>query len=447
LPDAILGRIRGSFSVGAPPAAAARVSLPALGARVSLLALVGCGLWLAGAAAGDDYIVDTASAPEPSWAHGPLRGLLPALSDTSFSILLIGFVVAYAAVVAGAETLPSRWLIGGVCLLVVAFAVAPPLLSSDVFGYVAYARLAVSHGLNPYVYGPIAAPRDAVLPLVYWQRLSTPYGPVFTLASYGVGATSLPVAVWTLKAVMGATALAAIALVRRAAELLGRPPARAVALVAANPLLLLFAIGGAHNDIAVMAVLLIAVVLVTTEHQVSAGATLVAAAALKLTGGLLLPFAVLGSRHRSRLLIGIAAAAAAVGAVTLAAFGAHVFDTIAAISTGQQFNADYSGPDLVGRALGTGITTTVRVLCALFGAAILAISLRSVLRGGDWLAGAGWTALAAILIVPSFVPWYVAWLLPLAALARSRWLAPVTIALTAAVAVTHLPVLGFPTYI
>src|SRR5256885_4806046 len=42
----------------------------------------------------------------------------------------------------------------------VLFLLAPPLLSQDVFSYVAYARLGVEHHLNPYVHAPTAIPHE-----------------------------------------------------------------------------------------------------------------------------------------------------------------------------------------------------------------------------------------------------------------------------------------------
>ena len=47
-----------------------------------------------------------------------------------------------------------------IVVLVAAFALAPVLLSHDVFSYVDYARLGVVHGLDPYVNAPDAAPAD-----------------------------------------------------------------------------------------------------------------------------------------------------------------------------------------------------------------------------------------------------------------------------------------------
>ena len=41
-----------------------------------------------------------------------------------------------------------------IVVLVTAFAVAPVLISHDVYSYLDYARLGVRHGLDPYVHPP-----------------------------------------------------------------------------------------------------------------------------------------------------------------------------------------------------------------------------------------------------------------------------------------------------
>jgi hypothetical protein len=38
----------------------------------------------------------------------------------------------------------------------------------------------------------------------------------------------------------------------------------------------------------------------------------------------------------------------------------------------------------------------------------------------DWIAGSGWAALALLVTAASLLPWYVVWLMPLAALGRDR---------------------------
>jgi hypothetical protein len=48
----------------------------------------------------------------------------------------------------------------------------------------------------------------------------------------------------------------------------------------------------------------------------------------------------------------------------------------------------------------------------------------------DWIDGAAWAMLAMLVASSSLLPWYVAWLLPLAALGRDRRLATTAIIFT-----------------
>ncbi len=50
---------------------------------------------------------------------------------------------------------------------------------------------------------------------------------------------------------------------------------------------------------------------------------------------------------------------------------------------------------------------------------MLAVIAYCVRRRRDWIVGAGWATLALIASLAWLVPWYVIWLLPLAALATS----------------------------
>ena len=53
---------------------------------------------------------------------------------------------------------------------------------------------------------------------------------------------------WTLKVLLALASLATIALVWRCARLLGRDPVAAVAFVGLNPIVLVWGLGGDHND-------------------------------------------------------------------------------------------------------------------------------------------------------------------------------------------------------
>jgi hypothetical protein len=56
----------------------------------------------------------------------------------------------------------------------------------------------------------------------------------------------------------------------------------------------------------------------------------------------------------------------------------------------------------------------------------------------DWIAGAGWAAVALLVTAGSLLPWYIAWLMPLAALGRDRRLWQVSIVLTGVISCFQL---------
>ena len=96
---------------------------------------------------------------------------------------------------------PAIWLLIGTLLGL--FVLAPPLLSLDAFSYISYARLGVD-GLNPYEYAPAALPGDDVAGRVEDFRFAVSvYGPLFTWASYPLGAAGAGVALWSLKLARG----------------------------------------------------------------------------------------------------------------------------------------------------------------------------------------------------------------------------------------------------
>ncbi len=421
--------------------------LRTIGARVGLLTLAGAGGWLALASASNDWILDINSASVPRWLYGPLAGLVPALTDRSLSVLLLLMLAGYVVAVACADALPERAAIAVAVALVVLFGLAPPILSSDLFGYVAYARLEVVHGLNPYLHGASAAPHDPIYPFVYWRHPSSPYGPLFTLLTLPFGGRSLAVEVWSLKTLATISCLISIGLLVRAAKAYGRPAGQVALLVGANPLLVVYGVGGGHNDLIVLAVVSGALLVLAREGRAAAGgAALVVATAFKATGGLLLPFALVASRSRGRFVAGALAAAGVAVLLSVVAFGPHLGGTLARIATNGHFVIAFSGPDALGRLLGTDVTDAVRLGCAAVAAAAIGFGLWRVHKGADWLGASALAGLAVLLAIPSLVPWYVAWVLPVAALARGSAARVGIVVLTVAMVLTRLPLLGFEAY-
>ena len=75
----------------------------------------------------------------------------------------------------------------------------------------------------------------------------------------------------------------------------------------------------------------------------------------------------------------------------------------------------------------------------MFAVLLLATVIWLLFRHGDWLSRASWAMLALIATVGWLMPWYVIWVAPLAALAASRRVRLVTVALTVFLVVTAIP--------
>ena len=159
----------------------------------------------------------------------------------------------------GGPTIRASVVIGAVLALHVLFLLAPPLRDTDVFNYLGYARLDVLRHANPYVVLPLAGHADPVYAYSNWHRLLSPYGPLFTLLTLPTARLPLATAFWAYKGLDTVASLGLLALVWTAARQLGRPPAAAVAFVGLNPVVLVYALGGQHNDLVLMACLIGAV--------------------------------------------------------------------------------------------------------------------------------------------------------------------------------------------
>jgi alpha-1,6-mannosyltransferase len=353
----------------------------------------------------------------PASLRGPLHWLGLSLSGTEFAVAFIVLAVCYLGVVAFADSLRFRVAIGAIVLLHVIFVIAPPLLSSDIFNYVGYARLQVVHGLNPYVHPLSAVPTDPSYIYVGWPLNTTAYGPLFTIASLPLGLVSFTTAIWTLKAFTGLASLGCVALVWACATRRGRPALPATVFFGLNPVLLAYAVGGAHNDLLMLAAALGGVYLLLAGRE-SGMAGLVVSAAVKSSSVVLLPFALLGSRRPLKALLWTAGAGLVVAVVTLLVFGTHISSLLHVLQRDARLETPNDIPGIVNDVFGLGLAKhTLGKIGMLILLPTIALLLIRVYRGGDWLENAGWATCAVIVTTTWFLPWYLIWFLPFAALA------------------------------
>jgi hypothetical protein len=340
-----------------------------------------------------------------------------------------GFL-AYLGVLWWAPRGGRRAVWGLILALVMGFAVAPVLLSHDVYSYVDYARLGVRHGLDPYVHPPLAAPGDPAYAHVTWIEATSAYGPLFTLLTYPLAWLPVGFAVAALKAVAALSVLGIAALTARIAAWRGIDPLRAAAFVALNPLVLVHVVGGAHNDALTMLLAMLSVAAILSGRELSGGATLVAAIATKLSAAFFAPFALVGTQRRGRLLAGAAGVIAAMGLFAYLAFGWDWLHGFGLAGENQSRTSHMSVPITFARISGLD-PDGVRLAFAVLFVALVLYLLAWTARRGDWIRAAAWTAFGLLIATAWLLPWYLIWPLPLAAISRDRALQLLTLALTA----------------
>jgi len=398
----------------------------------------------AGAASAPTQYVPARSGGWPAWLAGPWHGLGVDLGSGGFQTLTLLMCASYALVLASARRLPVGALAGAIVLAHAILLLGPPLISQDVFGYLAFARMGALHGLDPYTHFAAEAPTDRVFPFVGWPFQHSPYGPLFTLASYATAPLGLASGLWAFKAVAALSSLAAVALIGRTVHRLGRSGRWAASFVGLNPVLLVLAVGGAHNDTLVMALLALALALSagTSPRLRAAAGVLAVGVGVKLTAGLVLPFLVLASplrRERLAALASVALGMLALLAIGVVGFGVHALGFLDAVGEQQQLVATHSIPAETARLVGlSGTPTWWRHLFVAGFLIVLAGALWRTARGADWRVAAGWTTLALLLSTAWLLPWYAIWLLPLAAVSGDRRLLAATLLFCAYAVLIHL---------
>jgi alpha-1,6-mannosyltransferase len=379
----------------------------------------------------------------PGWLLGPFEplGLSGASGSSAGPLLYAGMWVAlvlYALVLMRAGDISRRtaiWTIAGLHLL---FLLGPPLLSQDVFSYIAYARLGVEHGLGPYTHSPLDIPMDPVFGFAGSKGAVSVYGPVFTLLTYPLSGLGLAGAFWVLKAVAAAASLGIVALVWRTAERLGRDPVPPALLVGLSPLVLMHVVSAAHNEALVVLLTMAGVYAFVGERTAPAAALSTFAAGLKASAGLVVPYLVLASRPRVwRAVLAAAGAAVAIVLIGLAGFGTDVLDSLGLLSSNQGRSSRLSFPYVVAEVVGN--RSAVRAVFALGFAAVAGWTLWRTWRGADPIRMAAWATLAILVASAWLVPWYLMWLLPLVALAADRRLVLATVALSGWVLAIGVP--------
>jgi alpha-1,6-mannosyltransferase len=409
--------------------------------RVGLLALSGLaltGLLISISATHTAQLLPESVRPIPKSLAGPFGGAGLNLRSYGLVAVLVAMFACYALAVRVADRLSARAVLMTIAALYALVILAPPMLSTDIFSYGAYGRMGTLYGANPYLHGPSAIALDPVYPFIGAKWVTTPsaYGPVFTAFSYVLAPLSVASSVVAYKALAALASLATVALVWNAARWRGVDPVKAAALVGLNPVTVIYGVGGGHNDLLMVAAIVAGIYAILQHRDRAGGGLLSLAAGIKLTGIVILPFAIAGGAIRRTgrrdIVVGAVVVAALVMAVSFALFGTGPLHLPATIHTSQSEGDWHSIPGFISSRVGLGTVGHITgiVLAVACVAAICWLVRRVWRRELDWIDGAAWATVAMLITASSLLPWYMAWLMPLAALGSDRRLWRISIVLT-----------------
>jgi alpha-1,6-mannosyltransferase len=348
----------------------------------------------------------------------------------------------FALVQAWRGALPTRRVVLVAVILHVLAVAIPLFLSRDVYSYAIYGRMVSHHGANPYTEIPAAFPTDATYPRVSVDWIDSPsvYGPAFTATAGGVTAlVESPANIVTGFKVLAAVAsLGTVLLVLAAARrLLPERAAFAAVLVGWNPVVVFHGVAGGHNDAILALAVAAAVLAIAARRELWGTAALALGTLVKVSGAIPLLVAVVaavlrrpaGERWRAFWLH--AGVAAAVSVPFVVPFMQTEDPTLGTLElTSRQ---GWLAPSRfvltivrgVARVVGGDVaydvaSLLVRVAFPLLFGWVLATLLRHLARDRlslqpEVVLGAmGWASLISLLVSPVLLPWYAAWVLPLA---------------------------------
>ncbi|ORA17693.1 polyprenol phosphomannose-dependent alpha 1,6 mannosyltransferase MptB [Mycobacterium arosiense] len=412
-------------------------------------------------------------------------GARPVVQDPTFGVRLLNLpsriqTVSLTMTTTGAVMMALAWLMLGrfalgnrrmsrgdldrtLLLWVLPLLIAPPMYSKDVYSYLAQSQISLE-GLDPYRVGPASGlGLSHIFTLsvpTLWRETPAPYGPLFLWIGRGISAVTgenIVAAVLCHRLVE----LLGVALIvwatPRLARRCGVAEVSALWLGAANPLLIMHLVAGAHNE-----ALMLGLMLTGAEFALrgidaprllpaswksapdweplgllAAGAVLIVLSSqVKLPSLLALGFVTMALAYRcggtlgALLLTGGGMAALSLAVMALVGWASGLgFGWIYTLGTANVVRSWMSPPTLL--ALGTGQvgirlglgdhTTAVLGLTRAIGVLIITVMvawlLLAVFRGRlHPIGGLGVALGITVLLFPVVQPWYLLWaIIPLAA--------------------------------
>jgi alpha-1,6-mannosyltransferase len=319
-----------------------------------------------------------------------------------------------------------------------------PLFSRDAYSYLAQGAL-LRDGFDPYAVGPIENPNPLLDDVSsVWTTTPAPYGPAFILIAKFVtliAGDNVVSGTILLRLCMLPGLALLIWAAPRVARHVGASGPVALWICVLNPLVIVHLMGGVHNEMLMIGLMMAGIALTFSRHHISGAALIAVAVAIKATAMLALPFMVwVWMRHLPGNRLRAFAIASAASIATLGVVFA-VLSGLAGVGLG--WLTALAGSARVINWL--TIPTAVANLANAIGGAFLPVNFYGVLDATrligmiviavtlpllwwrfrqtdrEALQGITWAMVVVVLFAPAALPWYYTWPLAVASsLAQSR---------------------------
>ncbi len=357
--------------------------------------------------------------------------------------IIAGFVgvgLLYLVGIRAARQTSSRaaWtiVIGGTLAFIIVFLFMAPFDALDIYDNIFHGRIAGIYGANPYRDLIAKFPRDPFFQYPAWKTSPSAYGPLWEILAGGtarLAGNGILANVLAFKILPGIFHLASIAIV--VLYLRRNAPEQTLAgalLLGWNPIVLYEAWGNGHNDIAMIAWVLLAALWIKQKRYTLGTLSLLIGALIKFIPILLIPTAMLiGYRGLeklgSRLRFILGTSISALG-ITVAAY-LPFWDGLASLSIGRRMQMfTTSIPAVIYRFLkpDLGLSEAARLVSlaalGLLGIFTLSQTFRVPKQEPEGFLQTAFNILAFYLMVTClwFQQWYSVWLIALAPLLPER---------------------------
>lgn len=368
-----------------------------------------------------DWVVMAGYRPELAFLYTGVIGVL-------FAMYILGY-----RVLAAQHSIPKLAIYLPPVVFALALVVCYPSDGADLFVYISQGRIFGIHHLNPFLVSPQDVPQDILYSYSSWVSHTSIYGPVWVIISGFLallGQDNVWLSLILFKLAPTAFLFGSVALVYCILDNINpRHRDMGAFLLAWNPLVLFEVAGNGHNDVVMVFFTLLSILFIATRPRSLTLPSLAVSALVKYTSVILLPGILIHGWSLKPRTIWKSILVGVVASIAVAYLFVRPFESAlspaALLGQGDTFRSSIANlilMSLTGNFSQQNADTIAKVLviaalAVAYGYQLLWFARRARSGGIEALLIFCANSLFFLLLfIPRFLPWYVIWLLGIAAL-------------------------------